>query len=92
MWCRGALFRPPGTLHPQKGKPFAVVVDIDQREAGAQPVVVLFQAPVSHLVEVEDALQDPERMFHLRSNSGLGRVLACCFPNYVAHFCAHYLA
>jgi hypothetical protein len=27
------------------------VVEIDQREAGAQPVVVLLQAPVSHLVE-----------------------------------------
>ena len=49
---------------------------IDQREAGAQAVVILLQAPVSHLVKAEDALQYPERMLNLRSNSGLARVLA----------------
>ena len=33
---------------------------IHQREAGAQSSVILFESPVSHLVEAEDALQYPE--------------------------------
>jgi hypothetical protein len=37
-------------------------VQIDQREVGAESVMVLFDAAVSHLVEAEDSLQYPERM------------------------------
>ena len=40
-------------------------VEIDQGEAGAQPVMVLGDPPVSHLVEAEDAFQDAEHMFDL---------------------------
>jgi len=54
----------------------AVLVEVDQREAGAESIVVLLQAPVPPIVEAEDTLQYPERMLHLRSHSGLGRVLA----------------
>ena len=54
----------------------AVLVEVHQCEAGAQPVVVLLNAPVSHLVEAEDALQDSERVLHLGSDPRLGRVLA----------------
>jgi hypothetical protein len=42
-------------------------VEIDQGEAGAQPVMVLGDPPVSHLVEAEDAFQDAEHMFYFRS-------------------------
>jgi hypothetical protein len=41
----------------------------------AQPMMVLLNPAVSHLLETEDALQYPERMFHLRSHSGLHPVL-----------------
>src|ERR1019366_7443502 len=69
------VFRPPETLRPLRGQPLAVLIEIHQREAGAQSSVILFESPVSHLVEAEDALQYPEVMFHFRSDSGLGRVL-----------------
>jgi len=39
------------TLRPEQGQSFAVQIEVDQREACAQPVVVLLQAPVSHLVK-----------------------------------------
>jgi hypothetical protein len=52
-----------------------VEIEIDQSETGAQPVVVLCDPPVTHLVEAEDALQDAERMFHLRSYLELTPVL-----------------
>lgn len=76
MLCLEAVFQPPDTLRPQRGQSLAVLIEVDQREAGAQPVVVLLQAPVSHFVEAEDALPYPERMLHLSSLAGLGRVLA----------------
>ena len=38
-------------------------------------MVVLRDAAVTYLVEAEDALQDPERMFRLRSYLGLTPVL-----------------
>ncbi|MCU1250439.1 MAG: hypothetical protein JWQ49_3468 [Edaphobacter sp.] len=38
--------------------------------------MVLRQPPVSHLVEAEDALQYPKRMFYFGSHSRLSRVLA----------------
>jgi hypothetical protein len=40
-------------------------IEIYQREAGAQPVMVLCQAAIAHLIEAEDALHDAERMFYL---------------------------
>ena len=78
-----AVFRHPETLRPQRGQPLAVLVEIHQCEAGAQPVVILPDAPVSHLVEAEDALQYPERMLHFGSDSRLGRVFAPGFFIYV---------
>ena len=50
-------------------------VEIDQGEVCAQPVMVLRDAAVSHLVEAEDPLQDAEDMFHLGPNAGLTPVL-----------------
>jgi hypothetical protein len=58
-----------------------VQVEIDQGEAGAQPVMVLRDPPVSHLVEAEDAFQDAEPMFYFRSYFRLSCVLA--FPFFV---------
>jgi hypothetical protein len=51
-------------------------VEVDQREVGTPPVMVLGDAAVADLVEAEDTLQDAEGMFYLRSNSRLGRVLS----------------
>lgn len=71
----GAISRPPGTLRPLHKQSFAVVVQIDQGEAGAQPIVVLGQAAVAHPVEAELALQHPEDMFYFGSYFRLSRVL-----------------
>jgi hypothetical protein len=53
---------PPDTLRRHHGQAFAVEIQVDQREVGAQPVMVLGQAAVPHLVEAEDTLQDAERV------------------------------
>ncbi len=53
-------------------------IQVDQREAGAQLVVVLRDAPIAYLVEAEDTLEDAERVFHLRSYSRLTGVLFFC--------------
>ena len=74
MSVSGGSFLPPETLRPERCQPFAVQVEIAQREAGAQPVVVLLDASVSHLVEAKDTFQDPEWMFYFGSDSGLGGV------------------
>jgi hypothetical protein len=55
-----------GAVLRECGHAFAVEIEVDQGEAGAQPVVVLGDAAVAHLVEAEDALQDAEHMFDLR--------------------------
>src|ERR1700674_1596584 len=67
--------RGPETLRPRHCQPSAVQIQVHQREAGAQSMMVLLNPAVSHLLETEDALQNPERMFHLRSHSGLHPVL-----------------
>ncbi len=51
--------RPQGLLRPLHKWSFAVVIEIDQSEAGTQPVMVLREAAVSHPVESELALQHP---------------------------------
>lgn len=56
-------------------QPFPVQIQVHQREAGAQPLVVLLQSPISHLLEAEDTLQYPKRMFYLRSDSRLHPIL-----------------
>src|ERR1035438_2478361 len=56
-----------------------VLIEIHQREAGAESIVILSQAPISHLVEAEDALQYPERMLDFGSDARFGRVLALGF-------------
>lgn len=74
--CQTAVFQPPDTLRPEHCQPFAVQVEVDQSKAGAQPVMVLRDSPVSHLVEAEDAFQYSESMFYFGSHSRLRRVLA----------------
>jgi len=44
------------TLRPGQGQPFAVQIQVAEREAGAHPGVVLLRTPVSHLVESKDPL------------------------------------
>src|ERR1019366_10462398 len=53
-----------------------MLINVDQREARAQPLVILLQAAIAHLHEAEDALQDAEGPLHFRSYSRLGPVLA----------------
>jgi hypothetical protein len=67
-------FRPAETLRLLGGQPVAVLVEIHQRKARAQPLMVLTYAPVAHPGKSEDALQNAERMLHLGSNSQLSRV------------------
>src|SRR5271165_5492464 len=79
--CLRPYWNPPftwlsETLRPRHRQPFAVQVQVHQRKAGAQSMMVLLNPSVSHLLEAEDALQNPERMFHLRSHHGLHPVLA----------------
>src|SRR5437773_12404418 len=78
--CLRSYWNPPytrlsETLPPRHRQPFAVQVQVHQRKAGAQPMMVLLNPSVSHLLETKDALQNSERMFHLRSHSGLYPVL-----------------
>jgi hypothetical protein len=54
-----------GEVLREDDQAFAMEVEVDEREAGAQSVVVLGQAAVAYFVEAEDAFQDVERMFHL---------------------------
>jgi hypothetical protein len=63
------------TLRPEQGQPFAVQKQAAQREACAQPVVVLLQAPVSHLVKSKHPLQYPQWMLYLRPDSSLHPLL-----------------
>ena len=61
----GGCFRPPGALGRESCQPLAVKVEVDEGEVRAQPVMVLRDASIPHLVEAEDALQDAEDMFYL---------------------------
>jgi hypothetical protein len=60
-----AVFRPPDTLRREHCQPFAVQIEIHQGEVRAQPVMVLGDASIPHLVEAEDLLQDAEWMLDL---------------------------
>jgi hypothetical protein len=73
---RACVLRSTDTLHPQWGQPLAVHVKVHQREGGAQVIVVRLQTLEASFYESEDTLQYAERMFHLGSHSGLGRVLS----------------
>jgi hypothetical protein len=65
----------PGTLRLQEDQPLAVLVEVHQREGGAQVIVVLLQAPEPDLHKSKDSLQDAKRMLHLSSHPGLGPIL-----------------
>src|ERR1700736_3706974 len=54
-------------------------VEIDQGEVRAEPVMVLRDATIAHLVEAEDAFQDAEHLFYFRSYFRLGCVLSFRF-------------
>jgi hypothetical protein len=64
-----------GTVLREYDQTFAVEIQVDQREAGAQSVVVFRQTPVADLVEYEEAFQDAERMFYLGLHARLTPVL-----------------
>jgi hypothetical protein len=61
------VFLASGAVLHEHCQAFAVEVQVRQGEAGATAGGDSWGAPVSHLVEAEDALQDAERMLHLRS-------------------------
>ena len=74
--CRNPPFtRISQTLRPGHCQSLAVQVQVHQREAGAQPMMVLAESSVSHLLKAKDALQNPKRMFYFRSYSRLHPVL-----------------
>lgn len=61
--CRPSS-RPAETLRPLRDQPLAMLVEIDQREGRAQPLVILLQAAIAHPGVVKDALQDAEGPLH----------------------------
>lgn len=63
-------------LRSVSSQAFAVEVEVDQREVGAEPVMVLGQASVPYLVEAKDPLQDTEGMFQLGPHTGLQGIRA----------------
>src|SRR5271156_1964759 len=77
MWPRPDILRPledRPLLDP--GQPLAVLVEIDQSKAGANPFVILLQAAIANFSEAEDALQYAKRPLHLGSHSRLSPVLS----------------
>ena len=54
-------------------------VEVAQSEVGAQPVKVLGQPSIAHLLEVKDALEDAERMFYFRQHTRPIRVLSVLY-------------
>jgi hypothetical protein len=64
-----------GAVLREYDQSFAMEIQVHQREAGAQSVVVFRQSPVAHLVEAEDAFEDAEQMFELSPNARLTAVL-----------------
>ena len=50
-------------------------VQVDQPTSNKQPVGILLQAPVTDLVEAEDALEDEKRVFDPGPDSRFGAVL-----------------
>ena len=71
----GAVLAAPDTRLPEDSQTFAVHVEVDQGEVGAQPVMIFRKPPVSHFVEAEDPLEDAERMFYLGPYAGFAPVL-----------------
>ena len=65
------IYRPPDTPLPEHSQTFAAEVQVHQRDVGAQSVVILGDASVTHRVEAEDSLQNVEHMFHLGPYAGL---------------------
>ena len=57
-----ARFTVSDVVLPEDGQPLAMQVEIHLDEVCAQPVVVLHDVPIAHLVEEEDALQDAKHM------------------------------
>ena len=68
-------FQPPDAVLPEHCQSFAVQVEISEGEVRVESVVVLGQAPISHLIEPKDALDDAEHMLYLRPDAGLTPVL-----------------
>ena len=64
-----------GAVLRESDQMFTVEIQVYQREAGAQPVVILRQAAIADFVEAEDAFQDAERMFYFRPHTRLTTVL-----------------
>ena len=72
VWLLEAVYRPQEALRPQRGQPVALQVQAHQREGCAEPLMVLPDAPVAHLGESENLLEDAKRMFDFGSHAGLG--------------------
>ena len=64
-----------GAVLRESDQMFTVEIQVYQREAGAQSVVVFRETPVADLIEAEDAFQDAERMFYLGTHTRLTTVL-----------------
>jgi hypothetical protein len=65
----GGRFPASETLRPLRGQPVAVLVQVDQREGRAQPLVIFPDATVTNLGKSEDTLQDAKRMLDFGSHA-----------------------
>lgn len=64
-----------GVVPREDDQAFAVEIQVDEREAGAEPVMVFGLAALADLVEVEDKFKFPERMDHLDAHTRLTATL-----------------
>ena len=64
-----------GAVLRESDQMFKLEIQVYQREAGAQSVMVFRETPVADLIEAEDAFQDAERMFYLGTHTRLTTVL-----------------
>ena len=70
----GIFLRPDAVL-PEHCQTFTVQVEIDQREVGAQAMMVFGDTTIPHLIEAEDALQNAKRVFDLGPDTRLTPIL-----------------
>ena len=70
-----SVFSPMAAVLRDHCQTFTVQVEVDRGEVRPQPVVVLGEASISHLVEAEEPLQDAKRMFEPSPYARLTSVL-----------------
>ena len=70
-----------GVVPREDDQAFAVEIQVDEREAGAEPVMVFGLAALADLVEVEDTFNFSERTVHLDAHTRLVAALLLLLVN-----------